>query len=327
MSRRIVKPVGGLGRRGLHRQPASRRSPPPAETSPPEHGRDGERRRVAARLRQLHIYINHAVFTAFIIYSRGYNKMTSMSAFLALSASLAPSLAAVNRPPCSLNGALIDGVCMCDKPWSGHDCSTLNFHPVAFPQGYGMAPNLTSWGGNTIRDASTGKYHMYVSAMTNGCPLSTWRSNSRVEHAVSDTITGPYHFVDVAVPTWSHNAAPISLKDGTYAIVHIGTGVGPPSGGQNCSHSSPFVPASAEEKGTAGSTIHVAKSLEGPWEPLVPNTLGDCNNPAPWVHRNGTLYIVCGLSMKRADSISGPWSTVSSFVHEGGPAGNYEGWS
>ena len=44
---------------------------------------------------------------------------------------------------------------------------------------------------------------------------------------------------------------------------------------------------------TAGSTIHVAKSLHGPWEPLSPNTLGGCNNPAPWVHpRNGTIFIV-----------------------------------
>ena len=48
---------------------------------------------------------------------------------------------------------------------------------------------------------------------------------------------------------------------------------------------------------TAGSTIHVAKSLDGPWEPLSPNTLGGCNNPAPWVHpRNGTIFIVSFLT-------------------------------
>ena len=40
-----------------------------------------------------------------------------------------------------------------------------------------------------------------------------------------------------------------------------------------------------------GSTIHIAKSLNGPWTPLQ-TTLGACNNPAPWVHPNGTIYVL-----------------------------------
>lgn len=199
-----------------------------------------------------------------------------------------------------------------------------------------MAPNLTTWGGNAIRDAATGKYHAFVSAMTNGCPLSTWTHNSRIDHAVADTIVGPYTFVDVAIPTWAHNAAPIALKDGTFAIVHIGDGAGLPDGGKNCTHSdatgrgsgggatSPRLRDELIDSSARGSTIHVAKRLEGPWEPLEPNTLGSCNNPAPWVHANGTIFIVCGLEMKRAEDIRGPWTTVSRFTHHGGPAGNYE---
>jgi hypothetical protein len=238
---------------------------------------------------------------------------------------------------CSLNGALTNGVCVCDKPWSGPECGTMNFKPVSFPQGYGMAPNLTTWGGNTIHDPTAGRWHMYVSAMTNGCPLSTWGHNSRIDHAVADVITGPYTFVDVAVPTWAHNAAPIALKDGSFAIVHIGTGEGPASGGQNCTHGNggdgwawdKMSPSSLERAAAAhelggGSTIHVSKSLDGPWVPLLPNSLGHCNNPAPWVHANGTIFIVCGDAMKRAESISGPWTTVSTFTHAGGPPGNYE---
>lgn len=239
-------------------------------------------------------------------------------------------------PPCSLNGDLIGHVCVCDPPWSGPECATLNFKPVSFPQGYGMAPNLTTWGGNAIRDVNTGKYHIFVSAMTNGCPLRNWVSNSRIDHAVADNIEGPYAFADVAVPTWAHNAAPIGpLKDGSFAIVHIGTGEGRPDGGQNCTHGGADVPtepmtpetlgrAAAAHASGGGSTIHVSKSLDGPWEPLQPNTLGSCNNPAPWVHSNGTVFIVCGGEMKRAESISGPWTTVSTFTHEGGPAGSYE---
>ena len=288
---------------------------------------------------------------------------------------------------------------------------------------------------------------MYVSRMTNDCLLNTWTHNSRIDHGVSLSITGPYEFVDIAVNTWAHNAAPVTLHDGTYAIFHIGNGDGPPSGGQNCTPGppppppSPDVPCSklkavpgftchggycagdrsgngncgatlaepqldcdgkdesacaaaaaakctaaagcrsfglapawglmhakffnsgtdglvpngqwnvwvrdddaaappqavevgpsgfttfqefAKTEPAAGSTIHVSASLAGPWTPLEPNTLGGCNNPAPWVHPNGTIYIVCGGSFKRAESIHGPWTTVSSFSHSGGPPGNYE---
>ena len=42
-----------------------------------------------------------------------------------------------------------------------------------------------------------------------------WTGNSRIEHGVADTITGPYKMVDVAIPTWSHNSAPVALEDGT----------------------------------------------------------------------------------------------------------------
>jgi len=214
----------------------------------------------------------------------------------------------------------------------------MAFLPVAPVQGYGMSPNLTTWGGNALYDEKTQEYHLFVSAMTNGCPLSTWGGNSRIEHAVAKTITGPYTFKDVAINTWAHNAAPVALKDGTYAIFHIGTGAGPPDGGKNCSQDRAVGVAYAEEdrqrdlqdmasnepSASAGSTIHYAASLDGPWLPLKVNTLGGCNNPAPWVHKNGTIYIVCGGSFRRSESISGPWTTVATFSHAGGPPGHYE---
>lgn len=352
---------------------------------------------------------------------------------------------------CSLNGVCTSGSCVCDKPWSGQGCEKMNFKPVTFPQGYGMAPNLTSWGGGAIYDPGTKKYHAYISVMTNDCLLKDWGAGMRVDHAVADTVTGPYKFVDVAVPVPSPNAAPIRLHDGTYAIIHIMSGNGSPNGGPNCTcqmfgncppppppppcpaadqipgykcykdacasdqpcHSAacncgndlaePKLTCSGQRscaaaaaaacatqpgcelftiyggsaklfdnksipvpeiKGTwaayvktgsaahqnfetmqqtqkaqdaqdaqralmpavasAGSTIHVAKSLEGPFAPLSSNTLGSCNNPAPWVHRNGTIFIVCGGELKRAEHISGPWQHVSSFSTTGGPKGAYE---
>ena len=122
----------------------------------------------------------------------------------------------------------------------------------------------------------------------------------------------------------------MTLHDGTYAIFHIGGGDGLPDGGQNCTkpgseQHSVNQSVYAEARATAGSTIHVASSLDGPWEPLTPNLLGGCNNPAPWVHKNGTIFIVCGASLKRATSIHGPWETVA-LINPSGTrvSGHYE---
>lgn len=227
------------------------------------------------------------------------------------------------RPPCSLNGALdANDDCVCDAPWSGPDCSTMNFKPVRFPQGYGMEPNVTSWGGHAIFDGLT--YHLYVAVMTNGCSLRTWTRNSRIDHAVSNTITGPYKFKDVAINTWSHNPAPISLPDGTYAIVHIGDASGQPDGGKNCSGFHTSVDRRRARTAT-GSSIHIAQSLDGPWVPLKTNALNSCNNPSPFVHQNGTIFIVCNNNiLMRSKSISGPWTVVTSLQHSNGPPGTYE---
>jgi len=168
--------------------------------------------------------------------------------------------------------------------------------------------------------------------MTNGCPLSHWGKNSRVDHGVSDSITGPYKFDSVAIPTWAHNPATIRLKDGTYAIVHIGDGAGAENGGDNCTGldmslaSLGHVTMSqwSSSRSAPGSTIHVSKTLDGPWTALADNTLGSCNNPAPWVHVNGTIFIVCGNNMLRSENIYGPWKGVATFSHSMGPVGTYE---
>ena len=137
---------------------------------------------------------------------------------------------------CSLNGICQNNTCICDPPWSGCSCSILKQAAVKYPQGYGQSPNLTSWGGSILTDPSTGKHHLFVSTLTNSCSLRYWQTNSRIDHAVSENITGPYLFQDTAINTWSTNPAPIALADGTFAIVHVGQGDGPPNGGEHCSN-------------------------------------------------------------------------------------------
>jgi hypothetical protein len=50
------------------------------------------------------------------------------------------------------------------------------------------------------------------------------QQNSRIDHAISHSPTGPYIFKDVAVDVFSHNSAPLKLADGRVAIFHIGDG-------------------------------------------------------------------------------------------------------
>ena len=238
---------------------------------------------------------------------------------------------------CHLNGRCVGGACECDTPWGGENCGEMRFKPVSFPQGYGMAPNLTAWGGGAIFDGE--RYHAFIHVHTHGCPLAC-RDNARIDHAVSDTITGPYRFQDVAVAVVSKNSAPVTLHDGTYAIFHIGTGVDGPDGGVNCSSlrdRGRFPCPGRNESGHAagllrrgGSTIHVSKSLYGPWVPVRPNSLPACSNPAPHVHRNGTIFIVCQhYRLLRGNTVFGPWSLVADLTdvldgRAGGVPGKWE---
>ena len=226
-------------------------------------------------------------------------------------------------PPCSLNGYMAaNGTCICDKPWTGSNCETLQVLPVSFPQGFGMAPKKTVWGSDILfRD---GLYHLFASSMSNGSSLRHWVTHSQIEHAVSKSITGPFVFQDVAVPRFSHNPKVIELQDGKLALIHIGMGE-PRLIDNDDSKDGMSVFDSGNEKRklrspSQGSTIHTSDSPYGPWIPLQNNTLGNCNNPAPFVvfascEKSHVIYIVCSHAgngvLKRAERIEGPWETVS----------------
>jgi hypothetical protein len=159
--------------------------------------------------------------------------------------------------------------------------------------------------------------------MTNDCPLLHWTTNSRIDHAVATKINGPFTFKDVAISTFSHNPAPVRLKDGLYAIFHIGNGDGPIDGGKDCTNATAAVTTTVSRRAqnertstsSGGSTIHISASLWGPWIPLYNHNLGNCNNPSPWVHpNNGTIYVACTDGyIRKSDSIRGPYIIISKF--------------
>lgn len=203
--------------------------------------------------------------------------------------------------------------------------------------------------------SSGGQYHMFVNSIANQCLLGAWMINSRIDHVVSDTVTGPYTFQDTAIGMTSSNPAPVVLQGGPYkyAIFHIFNGttaahVNIPHCYKNGSrmpphhsHTSGALPAPwlpiagrggedvGDRDGEGGGDaarlgadwrdhqISVSDSLDGPWKLLQPaagNKLPVCNNPAPWVHPNGTLYALCGAVIYTADSIEGPWRNISTSI-------------
>ena len=55
----------------------------------------------------------------------------------------------------------------------------------------------------------------------------------------------------------------------------------------------------------------------GPFLPAPP--LPRCNNPAPWLMKNGTWLIVCeGFQLWRADTVWGPWAHVTTIRSSAG---------
>jgi hypothetical protein len=240
------------------------------------------------------------------------------------------ALAALAAPPCSLNGAEnADGSCSCYGPWIGTDCSFLSIGPTPAASGYGLVPALRSaWGGNVLVDAA-GVYHLYVAEMAENCSLVDWEVSSFVTHATAATPLGPFNKQGPSIGVWSHNPQVMRLADGTFAIFHIGSGEGghPPncSWGSDATGSALAVAPPAARGG--GSTVHVSQTLDGPWTPLLNSSIPSCNNPAPLLHPNGTLYLVCdSIAVFSAPGLDGPWQRVATLgpVPHDAPVGGYE---
>ena len=213
---------------------------------------------------------------------------------------------------CTLNGVcdLQEGACVCDTPWKGPTCGELDVLPAPRVGAYGMAPNVTSWGGNAV--FFEGEYHLYVSEIVNGCGLSAWGANSQIVHATAITPLGPFQKHDVALPPWAHNPEVVlqTFSDGTppnFVLFHIGDGV--PNGGGlvNCS---PSVPVSRSQQHVGdwpNVTVHFSAYPVGPWQKVMLNFT--CINPAPLWH-NESWYLLCGSGwwdILKAPKLEGPW--------------------
>eukprot|EP00656_Telonema_subtile_P027845 TRINITY_DN30033_c0_g1_i1.p1 TRINITY_DN30033_c0_g1~~TRINITY_DN30033_c0_g1_i1.p1 ORF type:complete len:359 (+),score=38.92 TRINITY_DN30033_c0_g1_i1:123-1199(+) len=213
------------------------------------------------------------------------------------------------------SGACRASSCDCEGPWTGPQCAQLRVGSVPAPAvGYGMEPQTNSWGGNVV--LVNGVFHMYVAVMLNGCLLDSWKTNSVCVHATSDTAEGPYAYQSTAVGTYCHNPhLLVDSRTNRLVLFHIGNGICEKVV-QNCTASpTPCVPNAS----ATGSQVHVATDPDGPFAPLQ-TSLPGCNNPAPYQHPNGTLYVLCDSEiLLRAEQFEGPWVVVANISHQGGP--------
>eukprot|EP00056_Hartaetosiga_gracilis_P008112 m.116254 g.116254 ORF g.116254 m.116254 type:complete len:427 (-) comp12849_c0_seq1:2817-4097(-) len=240
--------------------------------------------------------------------------------------------AAVPSPICSMNGKLNATLqCNCYQGWTGVKCHKLSFKPFdgtkgSFVPAYGYRPNVTSWGGNAFVDGN-GTWHLFVSEMYGGCHLSKWMSHSMITHATASSPLGPFKKSDIALPVFAHNASPLKVGDWWY-IFHIGSASNTPPI-SNCTSSLPLRSRhnrfSADESTasptgdgsvsttTTSSFAHRSKSPYGPWSPLPSIS---CNNPAPMVHSNGTMYCICSSGSHapfyRTDDPTSGWTSLGS---------------
>ena len=164
-----------------------------------------------------------------------------------------------------------------------------------------MHPNVSSWGGNAVKDPTTGRWHLFAAEITNGCGLAHWGSNSRVIHATASTPEGPFTRADQVVGVFAHNPQmvyvphPATQQDGSgtadaWILFHIThkTPVNIPNctadGTGKDNHTSP-------DGDQAGSgNIRTAPGPNGPWTSIGS---GGCNNAGPYHHPNGSWYQLC----------------------------------
>lgn len=235
---------------------------------------------------------------------------------------------------CSLGGLCVDAECSCDRWFTGPNCVLLNLQRANFP-GDGMdyrTQNYYSWGGHCIKDK--GLYHGYFSFMCRHATLDSWTTASSVVHATADKPTGPYHFKEMVIQPWSHNA--IVQKDpltGQFLIFHIGDAKVNSSQWAPCFNGSADTLELRAEASSAhalmfqdtpprhdertlhssvgsgdgdGIYVSTAPTPDGPWTPfnggksLMFNLSGwwasGVSNPTPYIFPNGTtLMMVTGF--------------------------------
>ena len=204
---------------------------------------------------------------------------------------------------CNLNGACEGGACVCDRGWTGANCSALNLQPARARAGFRLA-NASSWGGSALRLAD-GRWHMFAAVMLEGCGLTTWRTNSFTARAVADAPDGAYAYADAPIGPWSHNPTAAVAADGALLVLAAGYGAGdeaPPP--ERCA---PSGCCGGGRSACGMNADHACNATSPPWP--QPNATGGRDPRAAWA--NFSLWA------SASGDPSGPWELAWADVLDG----------
>ena len=127
----------------------------------------------------------------------------------------------------------------------------------------------------SLVQAKDGTVHGFVSEFLYQCKLSSWTTNSYVNHIVSPTPVGPWKQAGAAVPVWAHNPRVVySPLDRTWVMFHIGGATNDTSRAKRCDSSVPARSPQSQNKPslkdkdspTHPFAIHFTGDLAGPWQ-------------------------------------------------------------
>lgn len=135
---------------------------------------------------------------------------------------------------CSLNGICSSSTatCTCHSGWVGEHCERLDVQPtppdLAGQRAYPPSNGTASWGGNTVFDPHSGRWHMFVSPVAKHCGMDCWNTQQYIQHAVSKNVSGPYvndaTGGGVVQPLMSTNPQAVVTTNGSVIVAHIGRG-------------------------------------------------------------------------------------------------------
>ena len=241
-------------------------------------------------------------------------------------------------PPCSLNGVLAGGSCVCDAGWTGAACHELKLLPAAVlsaetqtyfhPTNGGAAGGgfvSNSWGISVARDDSGSLWHGFMTELGGNCSLSSYGSASRILHMTAPSAEGPWAVAGVALNRFAHNPQVVRGGDGSWLLFHIGAEEPTGCDTERC----PGEHNASCAMGGHGTSVARAASPYGPWE-RVPYILPDNEtNPSAIVLPDATLAVTArrwtaGVPIYTAASWRGPYVAAPrvnvTLVRAGAPA-------
>jgi hypothetical protein len=132
--------------------------------------------------------------------------------------------------------------------------------------------------------------------MADNCSLGVWTFKSTVIHSVSDSPTGPFARVGVAIPAEAHNPVVSRAVDGQWLIWTCGC-PNPSAAPTGCAHQALKCEGGQDASWT--TTVYSSKSLDGPWTPHVDvlgsalkGTTGLSQNVSPIMEEDGSVMLM-----------------------------------